>query len=39
ANEWPDNRRVAIAAGMLRKEAADWYNLTPSTLLIARKIT
>ncbi|CAG8735251.1 16016_t:CDS:1, partial [Funneliformis mosseae] len=27
ANGWPDNRRVAIAAGMLREEAADWYNL------------
>ena len=27
ANGWPDNRRVAIAAGMLRGEAADWYNL------------
>ncbi|CAI2201971.1 2295_t:CDS:2, partial [Funneliformis geosporum] len=27
ANGWPDNRRVVIAAGMLRDEAADWYNL------------
>ncbi|CAG8710099.1 9601_t:CDS:2, partial [Funneliformis mosseae] len=27
ANGWPNNRRVAIAAGMLREEAADWYNL------------
>ncbi|CAI2189919.1 4279_t:CDS:1, partial [Funneliformis geosporum] len=27
ANGWPDNRRVVIAAGMLRGEAADWYNL------------
>ncbi|CAG8718765.1 5068_t:CDS:2, partial [Funneliformis mosseae] len=24
----PDNRRVAIAIGMLREEAADWYNLS-----------
>ncbi|CAI2199064.1 14893_t:CDS:1, partial [Funneliformis geosporum] len=27
ANGWPENRRVAIAAGILRGEAADWYNL------------
>ncbi|CAG8609727.1 3077_t:CDS:2, partial [Funneliformis mosseae] len=27
ANRWPDNRRIAIAAGILREEAADWYNL------------
>ncbi|CAI2187648.1 18438_t:CDS:2, partial [Funneliformis geosporum] len=23
----PDNRRVAIVAGMIKGEAADWYNL------------
>ncbi|CAG8732160.1 12998_t:CDS:2, partial [Funneliformis mosseae] len=27
ANRWLNNRRVAIATGMLREEAADWYNL------------
>jgi hypothetical protein len=32
ANGWPDNRRVAIAAGMLREEAADWYNLVSNTI-------
>ena len=32
ANGWSDNRRVAIAAGMLREEAADWYNLMSNTI-------
>ena len=32
ANGWPDNRRIAIAAGMLREEAADWYNLVSGTI-------
>ncbi|CAG8697489.1 14620_t:CDS:1, partial [Funneliformis mosseae] len=32
ANGWPDNRRVAIAAGMLREEAANWYNLVSTTI-------
>ncbi|CAG8613381.1 933_t:CDS:2 [Funneliformis mosseae] len=27
ANEWLDNRRIAIAIEILREEAADWYNL------------
>ncbi|CAG8523169.1 4787_t:CDS:2, partial [Funneliformis mosseae] len=30
ANGWPDNRRVAISARMLKEEAADWYNLLAS---------
>jgi len=25
ANRWPDNRKVAIAAGLLRDAAHDWY--------------
>jgi hypothetical protein len=25
ANQWPDNRKVAIAAGLLRDAAHDWY--------------
>ena len=25
ANQWPDNRKVAIAAGYLRDAAHDWY--------------
>ncbi|CAG8701634.1 12141_t:CDS:1, partial [Funneliformis mosseae] len=32
ANEWPNNRRVTIAAGILREEAADWYNLVSTTI-------
>ncbi|CAG8708776.1 14417_t:CDS:1, partial [Funneliformis mosseae] len=31
-NGWPDNRRVAIATEMLKKEAADWYNLVNTTI-------
>ena len=32
ANGWQDARRVAIAAGMLRGEAADWYNLVSANI-------
>ncbi|CAG8676409.1 11934_t:CDS:2 [Funneliformis mosseae] len=38
ANRWPDNRRVAIATEMLRKEAADWYNLKLANRVDARGI-
>ncbi|CAG8444120.1 15891_t:CDS:2 [Funneliformis mosseae] len=32
ANRWSDNRRVVIAARMLREEAANWYNLVSNTI-------